>query len=316
MSTNSISEAQKQALADQAAWLESQKTQSTAGSTTDGSFSQALEDILPNTDAEGLSVDAEVGGDGQSLAGSIAKGDRNSGLFEPKKNLDKQDFLLLLTTQMRFQDPLEPQDNAQFISQLAQFSSLEANTNILTAINGLKDSLTQKDGSPDVVKAIGDLKDSLKTPSSQTGTSQTSISDTMGATALLGKTVRVATEVIGIQNYGEYADIRVHNQSSAPLNLVISDSTGKAVKTVPVREFDENGDGIFQWDGTLDDGSLAQPGFYGIGLQGGTDADYIYSEGSVKGVRFGKTGVTLNVSDADTSKEQEVSMGDLIRVDS
>lgn len=34
-------------------------------------------------------------------------------------------FLLLLTTQLKYQDPLNPVDNAQFIGQLAQFSQLE-----------------------------------------------------------------------------------------------------------------------------------------------------------------------------------------------
>jgi len=39
--------------------------------------------------------------------------------------LGKQDFLQLLVTQLRHQDPLKPQDNSQFIAQLAQFSALE-----------------------------------------------------------------------------------------------------------------------------------------------------------------------------------------------
>jgi len=38
---------------------------------------------------------------------------------------DSQTFLLLLVTQMRNQDPLNPQDPTEFVSQLAQFSSLE-----------------------------------------------------------------------------------------------------------------------------------------------------------------------------------------------
>ena len=34
-------------------------------------------------------------------------------------------FLTLFTTQMRYQDPLDPQDNSEFLSQLAQFTTLE-----------------------------------------------------------------------------------------------------------------------------------------------------------------------------------------------
>lgn len=40
--------------------------------------------------------------------------------------LDKDAFLQLLATEMQNQDPLEPTSNTEYISQLAQFSSLEA----------------------------------------------------------------------------------------------------------------------------------------------------------------------------------------------
>jgi len=44
--------------------------------------------------------------------------------------LGKDAFLQLMVTQMQYQDPLQPQDNSQFIAQLAQFSALEQMTNI------------------------------------------------------------------------------------------------------------------------------------------------------------------------------------------
>jgi len=43
-------------------------------------------------------------------------------------SLDGRDFLRLLTTQLTFQDPLEPLDNKEMLAQMAQFSALAAAT--------------------------------------------------------------------------------------------------------------------------------------------------------------------------------------------
>ncbi len=45
-------------------------------------------------------------------------------------SLDKDAFLQLLVTQMQHQDPLNPESNTEYMSQLAQFSSLEAMNNL------------------------------------------------------------------------------------------------------------------------------------------------------------------------------------------
>ena len=55
-------------------------------------------------------------------------------------DLDKNAFLKLLVTQLENQDPLDPQDNSEFVAEMAQFSSLEQMTNMsesLTNINKL-----------------------------------------------------------------------------------------------------------------------------------------------------------------------------------
>lgn len=55
----------------------------------------------------------------------------------PSQNLGKQDFLNLLMTQMRHQDPLNVQQDKEFISQMAQFSTLEQTTNLSLAMENL-----------------------------------------------------------------------------------------------------------------------------------------------------------------------------------
>jgi len=52
--------------------------------------------------------------------------------FTPAGALGQNAFLQLLATQLQYQDPLQPEDNTQFIAQLAQFSSLEQMTNVST----------------------------------------------------------------------------------------------------------------------------------------------------------------------------------------
>ncbi|HCJ57915.1 hypothetical protein SDC9_84952 [bioreactor metagenome] len=64
-------------------------------------------------------------------------GTANSKVKEFNDSLNKDAFLNLLVTQLRYQNPLEPMDDKEFISQMAQFSSLEQaqNTNKITKLN-------------------------------------------------------------------------------------------------------------------------------------------------------------------------------------
>jgi flagellar basal-body rod modification protein FlgD len=45
-------------------------------------------------------------------------------------NVGQDAFMTLLTTQLKNQDPLKPQENGEFLAQLAQFTSLEKLTSI------------------------------------------------------------------------------------------------------------------------------------------------------------------------------------------
>ena len=61
-----------------------------------------------------------ISGSGAAVPGSVTKSD----------SLGKQDFLSLLVTQLKNQDPTEPLKNEALLAQMAQFSQLEATQNL------------------------------------------------------------------------------------------------------------------------------------------------------------------------------------------
>jgi len=58
------------------------------------------------------------------------------------ESMGQTEFLKLFTTQLQNQNPLDPVKNEAFVAQLAQFSQLEATTNMSTSLNNMVSSMS------------------------------------------------------------------------------------------------------------------------------------------------------------------------------
>lgn len=74
-------------------------------------------------------------------ATSAASSAASQGTKANSKILGQADFIKLMTTQMKLQDPLEPVDNKEMIAQMAQFSSLSGIENINTTLKAISTQL-------------------------------------------------------------------------------------------------------------------------------------------------------------------------------
>lgn len=73
--------------------------------------------------------------DGVLQTTSASTSSTSSTSSSSSSSLDKDAFLQLLVAQMKYQDPLEPTDNTEYISQLATFSELEEMQNLSASSN-------------------------------------------------------------------------------------------------------------------------------------------------------------------------------------
>jgi len=78
----------------------------------------------------------------------------------PQNELDSDAFLKLLITELRFQDPLNPMNDREFMTQLAQLSSLEATQNLQLSSQalGLMQSAAFVGKTVEIIGSEGDIK--------------------------------------------------------------------------------------------------------------------------------------------------------------
>lgn len=185
------------------------------------------------------------------------------------KSTDIQDrFLKLLVTQMKNQDPLNPMDNAQVTSQMAQISTV-------TGIDKLGVSM-------------GDLGGMLQA------------AKTTQATSMIGRNVFAEGNVLNYDSTTGQAVAGFNLASKASsVKVEVLDQGGAVLQT---QTYDNVAAGLnnFSWDGSLDQGGTAETGKYQFritALQGTQAVEATtLSVGRVNSVSLAGGNATLNVA--------------------
>lgn len=174
-------------------------------------------------------------------------------------------FLKLLVTQMKNQDPLNPLDNAQVTSQMAQLSTVTGIDKVNATLEALKGSFQ----SNQALQAAGMIGRGVLVPGPDVALA--------GGKALLGVELDGAADNV---------------------QVTIRDAAGKAVHKIDLGA-QQSGVIPLQWDGKTDAGSVAADGKYTFeasATRGGqkTGAAAL-SFGEVASVSTGAAGVKLNL---------------------
>lgn len=181
---------------------------------------------------------------------------------------DQQDrFLKLLVTQMQNQDPLNPLDNAQVTSQIAQISTV-------TGIDKLNETL-------------------------QSLVADSELTRSMEAAAIIGHNVLVPGKILSLIDGNAQAGIELP-ESVDELKISILDSSGIAIHSIDMSE-QAAGIKAFQWDGTTDSGTPAVNGEYTFAVTAKRDGEEVtantLAKGAVGSVSPGDKGAVLDIGE-------------------
>lgn len=193
--------------------------------------------------------------------------------------LGKDSFLQLLVAQLQYQDPLDPVENTDFTAQLAQFSSLEA----LTEIN---DSMDQ----------VNSLQGSL---------------NNMQALSFIGKEVNAQGDIIHYTGEDIPIDFTL-DDNAAEVVVSIYSEDGTLVKSVDLGDA-AKGNREYVWDGTDSSGETVSAGRYtftveAVDYEGLAVGSTSYASGEVTGVRYDNGTTYLIIGD------KEVAISDVEKI--
>ncbi|WP_017525045.1 flagellar hook capping FlgD N-terminal domain-containing protein [Pusillimonas noertemannii] len=193
----------------------------------------------------------------------------------------QEQFLTLLVTQLQNQDPLNPMDNAEVTSQIAQLSTVNG-------INQLNNTLLALSGQMDLsqsMQAANLIGKEVLVPGEKIS---------LGSSVVDGVTTQVATP-FGVDLISDAAKVTV----------TILDASGKAVRQMELEDPQSAGVLTLQWDGKDDAGLPVGDGAYTVQVaatdaEGQLVASEALTSGKVSSVAYASTGLQLELGLAGT----------------
>lgn len=189
---------------------------------------------------------------------------------------DKMQFLTLLTTQLQNQDPMNPMENAEITSQLAQLSTVEGIEKLNTMMSKLVAAQESAEG--------------------------------LQAAALVGRGVLVEGKSLQLTEAGAVGGFEIDGPASS-VTLSIKDASGIEVASVDLTDL-EAGSHNYVWDGTAKDGSRAADGLYTVSVAAKQGEDDVVARtlqfGAVTGIIRGANSTDLQVGDLGIFKMSDI----------
>lgn len=172
-------------------------------------------------------LNAQAAGNSTSAASTSSKADASKATLAQSYDT----FLTLLTTQLRYQDPLKPMDSAEFTNQLVQFSGVEQSI----STNKNLEQLLAMQAANQAVTSIG----------------------------YIGNTVEAVGKTVPLVN-GTAEITYALPENAAKANILIFNSAGQLVRTADANTL--AGKHSFTWDGLGSNGTTLPDGAYSFAV--------------------------------------------------
>lgn len=178
----------------------------------------------------------------------------------PKKELDQESFLKLLTMQLSYQDPFKPVDNAQMLSQMTSMSTSQGISSLSTQMESLNSLMTS--------------------------------SQALQASALVGQNVLIPSNTGYVEKGGTLTGVIATGDGGSNIKVTVKDESGQVIREFAI-EGSHKGNVAFEWDGKDKSGNEAKSGKYSIEAHATVDG----TSESVPALTYAKVeSVTLGTS--------------------